>query len=319
MKSPFPADIILFMDKEFFYIVIALGAFLIILLFILLIHALLSKKKANSSEFINQIASIEASARQMEEISREISSLKSILHAPKLRGNFGEELLYELLQDTLPSKNFALQYRFSDGATVDAVIKLGKNIVPIDSKFPLESFERYLAAPEKSSKNKAKSEFNRSLKDRIDEISQKYIRPREGSFDFAMMYIPSESIYYELLRDKSVMEEGKVSLYDEILTNDTQKGYELFDYAMKSHVIPVSPNTFYAYLMAIVYGLKGLKIEDKALEIVRKISALEQDFKDFLTDMSTLGKHINNACEKFKESEDKARKLSLQLNNFIKD
>ena len=237
----------------------------------------------------------------MQEIGKEVSSLKSILHAPKLRGNFGEYLLYNLLKDTLPPKNFAFQYQFSDGSAVDAIIRLGKNIISVDSKFPLESFERYLTSTDSESKKKAKTEFTRSVKGRIDEISKKYIRPQEGTFDFALMYIPSESVYYE------------------ILTNDTQKGYELFDYAMKSRVIPVSPNTFYAYLMAIVYGLKGMKIEEQAESIIKKISGIQKNFKDLTEEINTLGKHLTNAGTKFSEVKEKAATIENQLDGLIKN
>ena len=273
-------------------------AFLVILLLILLIFVLVSRHKNEFSELAQKLGSLENAALQMQEIGREVTSLKSILHAPKLRGNFGEYLLYNLLKDTLPPKNFATQFAFSDGATVDAIIRLGKHIIPVDSKFPLESFERYLAAKDSESKKKAKSEFSRSVKSRIDEISKKYIRPEEGTFDFALMYIPSEGVYYE------------------ILTNDTSKGWEIFDYAMKGRVIPVSPNTFYAYLMSVVYGLKGLKIEEQASSIIKKISGIQKIFADFNEELFTLGKHLTNASAKFGEVSDKAKKIGNQIENL---
>ena len=234
----------------------------------------------------------------MQEIGKEVSTLKSILHTPKLRGNFGEYLLYNLLKDTLPPKNFETQYQFSDGSAVDAIIKLGKNIIPVDSKFPLESFERYLTSTDTETKKKAKAEFTRSVKNRIDEISKKYIRPQEGTFDFALMYIPSERVYYE------------------ILTNDTKKGYELFDYAMKSRVIPVSPNTFYAYLMSVVYGLKGLKIEEQAESIIKRISGIQKSVSDLSEEISTLGKHLSNATSKWTEVQERTTKIGNQLESI---
>lgn len=277
------------------YLALAAAAFLILILTILLIVLLVSRSHSPLSEIQQKLGSLEAAATQMQEIGREVSSLKSILHAPKLRGNFGEYLLYNLLKDTLPPKNFAVQHQFSDGSAVDAIIKLGRNIIPVDSKFPLESFERYLTSTDSESKKKAKAEFTRSVKARIDEISKKYIRPQAGTFDFALMYIPSESVYYE------------------ILTNDTQKGYELFDYAMKSRVIPVSPNTFYAYLMAIVYGLKGMKIEEQAESIIKKISGIQKNFKDLTEEIATLGKHLTNAVAKFSEVKDASAEIANKL------
>ena len=283
------------------YLALAAATFLILILTILLIVLLVSRSHSPLSEIQQKLGSLQAAATQMQEIGKEVSSLKSILHAPKLRGNFGEYLLYNLLKDTLPPKNFAVQYQFSDGSAVDAIIRLGKNIISVDSKFPLESFERYLSSTDSESKKKAKTEFTRSVKGRIDEISKKYIRPQEGTFDFALMYIPSESVYYE------------------ILTNDTQKGYELFDYAMKSRVIPVSPNTFYAYLMAIVYGLKGMKIEEQAESIIKKISGIQKSFTDLTEEIATLGKHLTNAGTKFSEVKEKAATIENQLDGLIKN
>ena len=286
------------MNPQIFYIVLGAAAFIIILLAVILIALISNRSHSPLSEIQQKLGSLEAAATQMQEIGREVGSLKSILHAPKLRGNFGEYLLYNLLKDTLPPKNFATQYQFSDGNAVDAIIRLGKNIIPVDSKFPLESFERYLASSDSESKKKAKTEFIRSVKGRIDEISKKYIRPQEGTFDFALMYIPSEGVYYE------------------ILTNDTQKGYELFDYAMKSRVIPVSPNTFYAYLMAIVYGLKGMKIEEQAESIIKKISGIQKSFADLTEEITTLGKHLTNAGTKFSEVKEASAEIANKLENL---
>ena len=280
------------------YIVIVLLAFLVILLLIMLIHIMNSRKDRDLSELMQKLASLESSTLQIQEIGKEVSSLKMILHAPKLRGNFGEYLLYNLLKDTLPPKNYQEQFQFSDGATVDAIIRLGKHIIPIDSKFPLESFERYISSKDAEGQKKAKSDFIKSVKSRIDEIAKKYIRPQEGTFDFALMYIPSESVYYE------------------ILTKDCAKGYELFDYAMKNRVITVSPNTFYAYLLSIVYGLKGMKIEEQAESIIKKISGIQREFSNYREELATLGKHLSNASAKFSEVNDKTKKIGDQIENL---
>ncbi|MBR4600658.1 MAG: DNA recombination protein RmuC [Treponema sp.] len=277
---------------------LGLAVFFFLAFIILLIVLIVSRSHSPLSEIQQKLGSLEAAASQMQEIGKEVSTLKSILHTPKLRGNFGEYLLYNLLKDTLPPKNFATQYQFSDGSAVDAIIKLGKNIIPVDSKFPLESFERYLTSTDTETKKKAKAEFTRSVKNRIDEISKKYIRPQEGTFDFALMYIPSERVYYE------------------ILTNDTKKGYELFDYAMKSRVIPVSPNTFYAYLMSVVYGLKGLKIEEQAESIIKRISGIQKSVSDLSEEISTLGKHLSNATSKWTEVQERTTKIGNQLESI---
>ncbi len=138
------------------YLALAAATFLILILTILFIVLLVSRSHSPLSEIQQKLGSLQAAATQMQEIGKEVSSLKSILHAPKLRGNFGEYLLYSLLKDTLPPKNFAVQYQFSDGSAVDAIIRLGKNIIPVDSKFPLESFERYLTSKDSESKRRQK-------------------------------------------------------------------------------------------------------------------------------------------------------------------
>lgn len=287
-----------FQSLHIFYIIIVGLIFLTVTLAAILIHTLSSRPNQTILDIQRKLGSLENSAATIQEIGKEVSSLQALLHTPKLRGNFGEYLLYNLLKDTLPPKNFSLQYPFSDGAKVDAIIRLGKNIIPVDSKFPLESFERYLTASDAEGKKKAKSEFTSSVKARIDEISKKYIRPEENTFDFALMYIPSESVYYE------------------ILTKDASKGYGLFDYAMKNRVIPVSPNTFYAYLMSVVYGLKGMKIDEQAKEIVKKLNGIQIAFKNLNDEIATLGKHITNAGAKFKEVQESAFKIEANLENL---
>ena len=280
------------------YIIIASLIVFCLILVILLVRSLAFRSSSPLSEIQQKLGLLEASAARIQEMGKEISSLNSLLHSPKLRGNFGEYLLYNLLKDTLPPQNFTIQHHFSDGSAVDAVIRLGKNIIPVDSKFPLESFERYLNSKDSESAKKAKTEFSRSVKGRIDEISKKYIRPEEGTFDFALMYIPSESVYYEML------------------TNDTKKNWELFEYSMKNRVIPVSPNTFYAYLMSVVYGLKGMKIEEQAENIIKKVNGLQKKFADFSEDLSVLGRHISNTGAKFTEISEKAGKINNLLDNL---
>lgn len=235
------------------------------------------------SDIQKKLGALENATQQMQEIGKDISSLQNVLRSPKLRGNLGEYLLYELLRAILPPANFEEQHRFSDGSAVDAVIRLGKYFVPVDSKFPMESFVRYVNFTDLDLKKKARAEFVKSVKARIDEISKKYIRPAEGTYDFALMYIPAENVYYE------------------ILTQDEQKKYGLFEYAMSKKVVPVSPSTFYAYLMSIVFGLRGYKIEQQAEKITREISALQNDFSKFAENFEILGKHLLNASGKYDE------------------
>jgi DNA recombination protein RmuC len=261
----------------------------------------ITKQLDNSSRIIGDIhtklGTLEATAKNIQNIGKDISSLQNILQAPKLRGNLGEYLLEELLKQIFPGANYETKYSFKNGTQVDAIIKLGGNIVPVDSKFPLESFQRLVAADNEENKKTFKKEFISSVKKRIDEISDKYINPAEGTFDFAIMYIPAENVFYETIINDSL----------------TNKDYELLNYAMAKHVIPVSPNSFYAYLMALVFGLKGLKIEQEAKTILGELSQVQDKFGKFFADYSLVGKHISNALGKFNDSTKNADKLNDQI------
>lgn len=225
-------------------------------------------------------------SRHMEEVGKDIASLSDILRAPKLRGGIGELLLGDLLSQILSPEHYKLQHSFSSGNRVDAVIILKVGMVPIDAKFPLESFQRMITSSEDEDQKKHKREFTRVVKGHIDSIAQKYILPDEGTFDFALMYIPAENVYYEtIIKDEGLGEERS-----------------LLSYALEKRVIPVSPNSFYAYLQAIALGLKGLQIEKKAQEIMGYLARIEGDFDRFKSEYSTLGGHIERARKKYDDA-----------------
>jgi DNA recombination protein RmuC len=251
------------------------------------------------SEIYGKLGALETTTKHIEALGKDISTLQDILQAPKLRGNLGEYLLEELLKQIFPSANYEIKYSFKNGTQVDAIIKLGGYIVPVDSKFPLESYQRLAGANNEEDKKISRKEFISSVKKRIDETA-KYINPAEGTFDFAMMYIPAENVFYETIINDSF----------------TNKDYELLNYAMSKHIIPVSPNSFYAYLMALVFGLKGLKIEQDAKTILGELSQIQDKFGRFFTDYSLVGKHISNALGKFNDSAKDADKLNDQINRI---
>ncbi|MCL2265293.1 MAG: DNA recombination protein RmuC [Treponema sp.] len=263
----------------------------------------ITKQLSGSNQIIgdihNKLGTLETTAKNIQDIGKNISSLQDILQAPKLRGNLGEYLLEELLKQIFPGANYETKYSFKNGTQVDAAIKLGGYIVPVDSKFPLESYQRFIETDDEENKKTFKKEFIASVKKRIDETS-KYINPAEGTFDFAMMYIPAENVFYEAVINDSF----------------TNKEYELLNYAMAKHVIPVSPNSFYAYLMALVFGLKGLKIEQEAKTILGEISQIQDRFGKFYADYSLVGRHINNALGKFNDSAKGAEKLNDRINGI---
>ena len=264
----------------------------------------LTAQLRGSTEVINEIhkklGSLAETTKNIQEIGKDISTLQDILSVPKLRGNLGEYLLEELLKDIFPPSNYQMKYSFKNNTQVDAIIRLGSGIVPIDSKFPLESFQRLVEAKDPDQKKIAKKEFIVSVKTRIDEIANKYINPQEGTFEFALLYIPAENVYYETIINDSL----------------TNRDYEIFNHAIKRHVIPVSPNSFFAYLMVLVYGLKGFRFEQQAKTIIGELSQMQEKFSRFYSDFSLVGKHISNAGQKYEETAKKAEKLNDQINKI---
>jgi DNA recombination protein RmuC len=231
---------------------------------------------------------------QIQEVGKNISSLQDLLRAPKFRGGFGELMLERLLADILPHDNYSLQYEFRNGETVDAVIRIGGNLVPIDSKFPLEDFQRILAVESEEEQAALRRQFTRTIKKHIDAVT-KYILPDENTFDFALMYIPAENVYYET-----------------ILRGHAEES-EIYSYSLQKRVIPVSPNSFYAYLQVIILGLKGLHIEKTARDILGHLGRLQGDLRDFQEDYTTLGGHIRHAAQKYDDAERKLARLDEKL------
>jgi DNA recombination protein RmuC len=242
------------------------------------------------------LGGLEESSRKIYEVGKDIASLQEILGAPKLRGGLGEFFLEDLLRQILPSQHFSTQYAFRSGEKVDAVIKLGSSLVPVDSKFPLENFKRIMEATGDEEKSRAKRQFVADVKKHIDAIAGKYILADEGTYDFALMYIPAENVYYET-----------------IIRDDAPEEKSLAHYAMSKHVIPVSPNCFYAYLQAIVLGLKGMKIEDRAKEIIQYLSRLQGDFGKFRDEFIILGKHLAHAQTSYQNAERRLDQFTQKL------
>ncbi len=237
-----------------------------------------------------QLGKLETTNTQILEVSKNISSLQELLRAPKFRGQMGETLLENLLAQILPKDYFSTQYRFQSSDAVDAVIRLGGHLVPIDAKFSLENFQKMQDAQDEAQKSAFRKKFTQDLKNRIDEIAAKYILPQENTFDFAFMYIPAENVYYEL-----IIKEDALS------------------YSLSKRVIPVSPNTLYAYLQVVCLGLKGLKVEENAKNILKGLSALSVDMNKFKDDFNTLGSHLSNAKGKYDDSQKRLERFSEKL------
>ena len=227
------------------------------------------------------------------EVGRDVATLHDILRAPKLRGGLGELFLADLLGQVLPPAHFTLQHAFRSGERVDAVVRLGTGLVPIDAKFPLEDFRRLLEAPDDDERARARKAFVARVRKHVDDIASKYILPDEGTYDFALMYIPAENVYYEaIVRDEE---------------------RNLAGYALERKVVPVSPNSFYAYLQAIVLGLKGLRIESRAQEVMGQLARLAGDLGRMREDFRLLGKHLTNATQVYQSADRRIERLEGKL------
>ncbi|HET8873091.1 MAG TPA: DNA recombination protein RmuC [Gaiellaceae bacterium] len=223
--------------------------------------------------------------------ANDLKKLEQALRPPKARGGFGELLLGNLLRDRLPADAYELQYGFNTGERVDAVIKV-ERLVPIDAKFPLDNFERLADAESDDERALYEKAFSRDLRNHVDAIANKYIRPDEGTYDFALMYLPSEGVYYELVCGKTGA---------------------LLQYAHEKRVFPVSPTTFTSQLQVIVLGLKGMQIEQRAHEVMAYVTQLQGDFDRFRDDFQVVGTHIGNAQSKFAEAEKRLDRFDTKL------
>jgi len=244
-----------------------------------------------------KLAQLEEATKRIFDVGKDISSLHDILRAPKLRGGVGEYLLGDLLSQYLPEHNFQLQYRFANGSQVDAVIQSREFLIPIDSKFPLENFKRIFETQEQATQERLKKQFAADVKRHIDDIAKKYILPDEGTSDFAIMYVAAENVYYEMI----------IKEVD---------GKSLSDYALKKNIIPASPNSFWAYMQAVLVGLKGQQVQKNVKEVMQNISRLRGDIERFNKDFEILGSHLQNARAKYDDSAKRLGGIQDRLGNI---
>jgi DNA recombination protein RmuC len=213
---------------------------------------------------------------QMSEIGRSMKELQDFLKSPKLRGNIGEQILKDLITQIFPKNSFHLQYQFKSGDKVDAAIQTDAGILPIDSKFPMENFQKMIKATTDEELQTFRKEFAKDIKKHIDAIAKKYILPDEGTMDFALMYVPSEAVFYELVNMD-----------------------ELIEYARQQRIYIVSPSTLYAHLQTILLSFEGKKLESQSKEVFRLLRALQIDYEKVNDSLDVLGKHIGNASNQF--------------------
>lgn len=234
--------------------------------------------------------------QRVVEVGKEIQGFEQILKSPKVRGGLGETLLENMLAQMLPREDYDLQYGFKSGEKVDAAIRIGGRIVPVDAKFPLENFRRMLAESEEDRRRAYRKAFGRDVKSRVEEIATKYILPDEGTFDFALMYVPAENVYYEM-----------------IVKDDEGEDESIASYALSRRVVPVSPNTLYAYLQVIILGLRGLRIEANAREIQNDLIRLGGDLDRIKEHFSKLSGHLSNAQKQFTDAERDLSRFEAKL------
>lgn len=251
------------------------------------------------SDVTLRLTKLDETNRRVVDVADELKTLQNVLQNPKQRGVFGEYYLESVLDNILPPKNFQMQYKFKDGEIVDAVIFLERGqVLPIDSKFSLENYNRMIGEKDKTARAALLAKVRADLKGRIDETS-KYIRPGENTMDFAFMFIPSESLYYDLLI-------GTVG--------DGGSARDLIEYAFRDkHVIIVSPTSFMAYLQTVLQGLRSLQIEQQAKEIQVRVGQLGRHIGTFETFMQKLGNSLGVTVSHYNSAHKELKKIDKDV------
>jgi DNA recombination protein RmuC len=228
----------------------------------------------------------------LQEIGGQMKGIQEFLQSPKLRGNLGEQILKDLLEQIVPQNHFNLQYKFRDGDVVDAILKTNQGIIAIDSKFPMENFRKMMQAGE-TSKEVFQHDFKRDVKKHINDIAKKYILPDEGTVDFAIMYMPSEAVYYEIIVNQP----------------------EILEYGYQKKVYITSPNTFYYFLKIVMVGLEGAKIEEASKKILAALKSIQQESVKFGEELRVLNSHIQNTKSAADRVNIKYEKLTSKIEN----
>lgn len=253
------------------------------------------------------IGAVSKELGQMSQIGQSLQNFQDLLKNPKLRGGLGEQGLKDMLSQTFPNELYSMQYKFKNGQIVDAAIKIEAGIVPVDAKFPLENFNKILKAKTDKEKMEARRKFRSDFRIHVNAIAKKYILTDEGTVDFALMYIPSETVYYELISNEN----------------------DLHDYAIKAKVIPTSPNTFFYYLRSIMLGLQGKRISEMSKQILSTLKIIQTETNKFGDNLSVLNRHVTNAKSTMEKVDsdftrlrgkiDKVNLLEAEQSNLIEE
>ena len=240
----------------------------------------------------DKLGQMQEASRQIFDLAKQMSSLQEILQSPKMRGGLGEFLLSDLLAQCLHAQSYRMQYPFKNGTMVDAALFIGKHTLCVDSKFPLENFRRLYQTESDVEKKNLRKQFLTDVKKHVNDIAAKYILPDEGTFDFALMFIPAENVYYELIiRDQS----------------------DLYEHCLSKRVVPVSPNSFYAYLQVIVQGLRGFQISQQAKDVLAQLQKIGNELDRLGIDFAKIGSHLRDAQSSFDRSDVRLEKLKKKV------
>ena len=218
------------------------------------------------------IGTVSKELGQMQQIGNQLSYVQEFLLSAKKRGNIGEQIMEEMIRQSLPPHMYEIQYRFKSGDIADSIVKINGRILAMDSKFSMENYRAYIKAETAELRDSARKMFVRDIKKRIDEIGKKYIQPAENTLDFALMYVPADGVFNEITDD-----------------------IEIYEYARNKHVHLVSPSTFYYFLHVLLIGLQGARINEQAEQILKTIQGLRQDSEKFSEALGTLNRHVTNA------------------------
>jgi DNA recombination protein RmuC len=264
---------------------------------------LLQKVSESSTKTVQEVTEkltkLDETNNRIVEFATQLQSLENILKNPKHRGILGEFFLEDLLGAVMPQGTYKMQYTFpSDGKIVDAALLLKDKIIPIDAKFSLETYNKIQGENDKERREALEREFKNDLKSRIDETS-KYIRPEEGTTDFALMFIPAEGIFYNLLMYKV----GTASVSSE----------DLINYAFKQHVVIVSPNTLFAYLQTILQALKALQVEESVKDVIKRVGLLGKHLVNYNEHMLKMGKHLGTTVSMYNHAGQEFRKIDRDV------
>ena len=235
------------------------------------------------SDLSRQLGALGEQSQRIGELAKDIGSLQDLLRAPKARGGFGELLLERLLQDALPASAYEIQYTYRDGSRVDAVVRYAGRLVPIDAKFPNETWTTVASASDGERRAKRRA-FLQQVRRHVDAVAR-YVSPADGTIDFALMYIPSEAVYYDVVLRE---EDGEP---------------DIGAYCAERRVIPTSPNTLLAYLEIVALGIRGLAMQERTRELQQGVAAVRREFERFVELHDQLGRHLDNATKKFDETD----------------